>query len=247
MRYREKLTIMIMRDNGPRRSFTLRRSNFFLLLVFFGCLPFLCLLLATQTWLLWQENIKLRESMKNSETDFKELTARAERLERLEELLNEENVQPRQILARQLARAIRPEPVPDEPEEGDAAKGGENTEGPGHEEFPAIDTGRVKVSNVMARAIRNNRLRIGLDLHNPDNEPLLSGEVKAALITARGECVQLDFTPREAGSFRISLFKRTVLNAPLPRHIDLTNAQIILEVMDQDKKPIYSNVFAVQR
>lgn len=246
MRYREKLTIVIMRDNGPRRSFTLRRSNFFLLLVFFACLPFLCLLLTTQTWLLWQENIKLRESMERSETDFQELASRAERLEQLEELLNEANVQPRQIIARQLASSSLPDPGPEEPAQADADKG-ENGEGPGHEEFPAVDTGRVKVSNVVARSLRGNRLRIALDLRNPDNEPLLGGEVKAILITANGERTKLDFVPKETAYFRISRFKRTVITAPLPRNANLTNAQILLEVLDQDDKQIYSNVFAVQR
>lgn len=34
------------------------------------------------------------------------------------------------------------------------------SEGPGHEEFPAIDTGYVKVGNVQARALRGGKLRI---------------------------------------------------------------------------------------
>lgn len=235
-----------MRDNGPRRSFHLRRSNFFLLLVFFGCLPFLCLLLTTQCWLLWQENIKLRDSMERFESEYQAVESRAERLENLEELLREENAKGREIITRQLAsNSEAPEPEEKSAPSPPAEETG--NEGPGHEEFPALDTGRVKVGNVQARSIRDNTLRIGLDLRNPDNEPLLSGTVEAALITANGERRSLVFTPREVGAFRISRFKRTVMNAQLPRNTNLTNAQIILEVKDQDNRPIYRNIFAVQR
>lgn len=245
MRYREKLGIIVMRDNGPRRSFHLRRSNFFLLLVFFGCLPFLCMLLLIQCWLLWQENIKLRESMERYESEYQAVESRAERLENLEELLREENVPGRQIITRQLAGPIRETKAGAEP-----VSNGETPESTGEaapaDEFPAIDTGRVKVGNVQARVMRGNTLRIGLDLRNPDNEPLLSGQVEASLITADGERRALEFTPREVGSFRISRFKRTVMNSRIPVSTDLVNSQIILEVKDQHDKPIYRNIFAVQ-
>lgn len=185
--------------------------------------------------------------MERYETEYQAVESRAERLENLEELLREENTQGRQILVQQLASAAN-EAKSNEDKQGDSPDPSDEqiTEGPGHEEFPALDTGRVKVGNVQARAIRNRSLRIGLDLRNPDNEPLLSGEVEATLITANGERRSLDFTPREVGTFRISRFKRTVMNALLPKNTNLTNSQIMLEVKDQDKKPIYRNIFAVQ-
>ena len=34
MRYRERLCIIFMRDNGPRHSFRVRRGRFFLMLAF---------------------------------------------------------------------------------------------------------------------------------------------------------------------------------------------------------------------
>lgn len=247
MRYREKMSIMVMRDNGPRRNFHLRRSTFFLVLIFFGCLPFLCLLLLTQCWLLWQENIKLRDSMERFEADYQSVISRAERLENLEEVLREENVPGRQIITRQLARTNSDDQRLETGDGESSSQPDETTaEGPGHEEFPALDTGRVQVSNVQARAMRGNNLRIGLDLKNPDNEPMLTGEVEANLITAGGERLALDFMPSEVGAFRISRFKRTVMNAQIPRNVSLTNAQIILEVKDQAKKPIYRNIFSVQ-
>lgn len=246
MRYREKLSIIVMRDNGPRRSFHFRRSNFFLMLVFFGCLPFLCLLLVTQCWLLWQENVKLRDSMERSETEFQAISSRAERLENLEDLLREENAPGLRILTRQLAgNAVNVTQIEKGLEQ--SASLPEADEGPGHEEFPTLDTGRVVVNNVQVRTRRGNNLRIGLDLRNPENESLLSGTIEAALITANGERRALEFKPRDVCLFRISRFKRTVMNASVPRSVSLINAQVILEVKDQENKPIYRNIFAVQQ
>lgn len=243
MRYHERLNIIFMRDNGPRRSFRIRRSRLYLLGLFFACLPFICMALAVQSWFLYEENLKLRENIENFETDYQKAVAKAERLENLEVLLEEESVPGRDIIIRKLAANVEKP----EPEKAETAQAPELVEGPGHEEFPAIDSGRVKISNVQVRAMRGNILRIGLDLRNPDADQLLSGEVLATLVTAAGERKELAFTPQDVGNFRISRFKRTVMSSHVPRSINLTDSQIILEVKDQSGKEIYRNVFAVQR
>lgn len=230
-----------MRDNGPRRSFHMQRSNFVLLFFFFACLPFVTILLSTQCWMLWQENRTLKEAYERFEDDYRAAETRAERLENLEELLKEENLSAREVLARQLVG------VPDRAEAGASEIQVEQAEGPGHEDFPALNTGRVVVDNVQARVLRGNALRIGLDLRNPDNEPLLSGQVDATLLTADGDRTGLVFSPAEVGSFRISKFKRTVMTAQVPRGTNLENAQVMVEVRDQAGKPIYRNIFAIQR
>lgn len=242
-----------MRDNGPRHSVRLRRSRFYLLIIFFSCLPFLCLLLAIQCWLLWDLNVKLRANVERFETDYQAAEARAEKLENFEALLNEENVPAREIILRRLA-ADTPAPHVEDAHAEDAAEAtaAESvethlmTEGPGHEEFPAIDTGRVKVYNVQIRAMRGNVLRIGLDLRNPDSEQLLSGEVGATLVTANGEKKILRFVPENVGNFRINRFKRTVMSAHVPRGISLVDGQIIIEVRNQEGKELYRNIFAIQ-
>lgn len=248
MRYREKLNIILMRDNGPRRSFHIRRSNFVLLLVFFLSLPFITVILSSQCYMLWQENTRLREGIERFETDYQDAETRAERLENLEQFLREDNVPGREPLLRQLAG--KPVPHDDsqkEDEQQESGSGAEMAEGPGHEEFPALDTGRVIVGNVQARAMGERTIRVSADLRNPENEPLLSGEVTAILLTANGERLPLNFTPKEVGSFRISRFKRTVMQAPIPRGASVVNSQVILEVKDQGGNPLYRNIFAVQR
>ncbi len=247
MRYREKLNIVIMRDNGPRSSFRMKRSNFLLLAVFLGCMPFVAAFFCAQCWMLWQENYRLRSNMERFEADYQMAEARAERLENLEDLLKQENVQGKELLTRQLAESDKKSARAPEKETEEQAELPEMQEGPGHEEFPALDTGRVLVSNVQARARPDNALRIGLDLRNPDNEPLLSGRVEAVLLSADGERRLLEFDPVDVGNFRIARFKRTVMNAIAPKDMSLVNAQIILEVKDQSGKPLYSNIFAIQR
>lgn len=244
MRYREKLNIILMRDNGPRRSLQLRRSNFLLLACFFCCLPFLCLYLAGQCWRLWQENHALQTAVAQLATEMRGVQNRAARLENLEALLQEENVPAREAIIRQIS-AMPTEKEPQLPEP-DSTAALAIADGPGHEDFPALDEGRVIVNNVQVRALGDRSVRIGLDLRNPDNEPSLSGEVSATLITARGEKVPLKFPREDSGAFRISRFKRTVIMASLPRNIDLQNAQLILEVRDLNDKPIFRNIFGVQ-
>lgn len=254
MRYREQMSIILMRDNGPRRSFRLRRSRFFMLIVLFVSMPLCCALLAWQCWLLWEENVSLRANMQRFETDCQMAQATAERLQNFEELLREEGVQGRELLLRRLARtsadAQMAEASPLGLETSHAAGTAApplSEEGPGHEEFPVVDTGRVKVVNVQARALRDNSLRIGLDLRNAENQALLTGTVSATLVTASGQKYQLTFDPEDVGNFRISRFKRAVMVSRVPEQYSLVNAQVILEVQDQDSGLLYRNIFAVER
>ncbi len=249
MRYQKRLCIIFMQDNGPRRSFRVRRGRFFLVMTFFACLPLVCGFLGWQAWQLWRENATLRENMLRFESDYQEAQATAERLQNLEELLREAGVQGRELVLRKLASAEQAETPPheaDEPApapEGPAAMG----EGPGHEEFPAIDRGYVKVGNVQARALHGSKLRIGLDLRNTDSQRLASGSVQAVLVTADGQKRPLVFEPDGVADFRISRFKRAVMVARLPEHLSLVNAQIILEVKSQNQGVVYRNIFAVER
>lgn len=240
-----------MRDNGPRRSFRVRRGRFFLLVAFFACLPLICALLGWQTWQLRRENATLRENVLRFESDYQTAQATAERLENLEELLREDAVQGRELVLRKLASAEQAALPPAAGDAAAAASAPEGAtpmgEGPGHEEFPAIDTGYVKVGNVQARALRGGKLRIALDLRNTDHQKLASGTVQAVLVTADGRKRQLAFDPDDVGDFRISRFKRAVMVARLPEHLSLVNAQIILEVKSQDQNVTYRNIFAVER
>lgn len=244
MRYREQLGIILMRDKGPRHSYHMRMSHFIALVVFFACMPVFCALLAWQCAELWHQNKTLRANVERFETDAQLAQARAERLAYLEELLNQASVPARDIILRRLASG-NAEPQQEAPQENPAPD--LNEEGPGHEEFSALDNGRVKIGNVQVRRIGGNGLRIGLDLRNPDNEKMLAGDISVILLTSDGQRIPLIFDPLEAGTFRINRFKRAIMVSHPGRNIGLANSQVIIEVKDAEKTPLYRNVFAVQQ
>lgn len=272
MKYRERLCIILMRDNGPRRSFRVRRGFFFAAATFFACLPLAVAILGWQYIELFNENTSLRANMLRFETQCREAQATAERLEHFEELLNESGMQGREMLVRRLAGAQNAAAAADSAAESEAARANANAsagassatttesagagassggagpgEGPGHEEFPVVDTGYIKVGNVQARSLRGGKLRIALDLHNADTRRLASGTVNVILLTANGVRHVLKFEPEDVGDFRINRFKRTVMAGREPANVSLVNARVILEVRNGDNEIVYSNIYAVER
>lgn len=243
MRYRERLNIIFMPDHGPRKNITMRRSRFYLLILFFLCLPFITVLLLVQCWFLWQENSILKSDIEKFESDYQNAELRAEKLENLELLLQEENVEGREILLRQLAKddtSLKTASLTDE-------ESVLNQDGPGHDEFPVVNTGKIKIENVQVRVLRGNTLRVGLDIHNTQNEKLISGKITADLITAEGEKQPLIFPADGTDNFKINRFKRTVITTRTPEGISLVNARIILEVREQNGEILFQNIYDLQR
>ena len=226
MGYKTNLCIMFMPDAGPRRSYRVRQGSFRLLLLLCASLPVFCALLGWQCWRLWQQNLQLRENVLRFESDYQAAQATAERLENLEALLREENLSGRELVLRRL-NAVDEEEAP--PAESASA------DGPGHEAFPAVDTGYVAVSNVQVRALRGGRLRIALDLRNTDSQKIADGKRRT-----------LDANPDSAASFRINRFKRAVMMVDAGRS-RMTNAQVFLEVHSQDGAVVFRNIFPVER
>ncbi len=258
MKYRENLSIILMRDKGPRRSYRVRRGRFVAVLGVMACLPVVCAVLGWLCWTLWQQNVQLRDNVLRFESDSQAAQANAERLEHLEELLREENIPGREIVLRRLGAGGA---TAEATAEGTAvAAGGQTadkslngasdvaraTEGPGHEDFPSIDLDYVKVGNVQVREIHGGKLRIALDLRNADSQKILSGVVSGTLLTADGKKYPLRFDSEEVGSFRISRFKRAVMVTFIERSISLTNAQVILEVRSQENTVVFRNIYAVE-
>lgn len=245
MRYHEQLNIVFMRDNGPRRSMRLRLSHFYLALAFFCMLPFICGALAWSCWHLWQANMLLRSNIEKFETDRQAAENRAERLENLEILLDEENIPGKEALMRRLAAGNGSSNGP-LPAENDSEKA-QKTDGLGHEVFPEIDGGKIRVDNVTVRLMRGNRIRISLDLQNLNPEEVLSGEVKAILISSDGEKKQLIFMPEDVGNFRINRFKRAVMTARVPGGTSTAEPSIILEVNNPEGDTLFRNIYQVGR
>lgn len=252
LKYRENLSIILMRDNGPRRSYRVRRGRFLAVLVAAACMPVACAVLAWLCWTLWQQNVQLRDNILRFESDYQAAEATAERLENLEELLREEGVPGRELVLRRLgAGGAAVEPAGEGAAQGAGAEQpppekAQTENGPGHAEFPVIDRDYVKVGNVQVREIRGGKLRLALDLRNSDSQKILSGVVSGILLTADGKTHDLRFDPEDVGNFRISRFKRAVMVASAEGSLNLTNAQVILEVRNQENTVVFRNIYAVE-
>jgi hypothetical protein len=240
-----------MRDKGARHSFRMRAAVFYALLCSIVCLPLFVCGLGWFSYNIWKENSILRENVLRFEDDFQKAQSIAERLENIEELLNENAVAGKDILLRRLAASSEANSASlPEDQAGSAGENGQASQSPKpapQEEFPAINADYIKVDNVQARALRENKLRIALDLHNTDNQKIAAGRVSAMLLTADGARHEPVFVPSNVGDFRISRFKRTVMNARLAPQLNLANAQVILEIRREDNSVVYRNLFSVER
>lgn len=240
-----------MRDRGARHSFRMRAAVFYALLCSIVCLPLLVCALGWFSYNIWKENKILHEDILRFEDGFQKAQSIAERLENIEELLNENAVAGKDILVRRLASSSETGPPPPSEDAADVAAGdGQTAQSPApapQDELQAVNADYIAVDNVQARVLPENRLRIALDLRNTDYQKIAAGRVSAMLLTADGARHEPVFTPYNVGDFRISRFKRTVMHAKLPPRLNLANSQVILEVRREDNSVVYRNFFAVER
>lgn len=236
-----------MHDDGTNRRYRIS-------LKIYRCICTLMILLPLVTggvaWLsihLWQENTRLSANASRLEFAMREAQNTAEKLSNLKAILEQEDKALTgpvlQNLARQSSKES-PQSPPKGNEEND--QGAEND--PGHTDFPVVDTKVVSIENVNARLLQAGKMRISLDLRNPDTSKRnVSGQVRCIFIANSGETFPLPL-PAEQADFRINRFKRAVFQPPVPPNIsDTTNARIILEVYTDDDSLIYRNIFPIER
>lgn len=105
MGYSEHLGIILMRDNGPRRSFRFSRRLFYGLLIFFACLPLVCAGLVWHGYTLFQKNAVLASLLEQRDAELEVVRASAKRLEDLAVLLQENTLEGREQIIHRLALA----------------------------------------------------------------------------------------------------------------------------------------------
>lgn len=245
-----RLSLILMSDDGARRTLRVRRVRFYALVISLLCFPLLTAGLGWWSFRLWRDNAALSAEQARLERELLEAEATAERLENLEVLLKEDSVEGRRLLALRMAGRSEAAAATDAPEEQKEMEQAlkQPGEGPGHAEFPSVSSEIVKVLNVRARSLGNGKLRISLDLRNTDRQKVVSGEVLVTLLTADGQQHSVTFDPDDVGDFRISRFKRAVMVSRLPRSVGkLENSQVIIEVKKADGQLLFRNIFAVER
>lgn len=239
----EKISLLIMRDSGETRRFRLRRSWLRTMCILCCLMPLLAvgsLWFAVDTWFMYRD---LHTRHSHLEQNFHRVQAQATRLSHLEVLLQRRDTAETAILARNLSLAPHANPIPVQ----DPPLGPEGESGPGHLEFPVINTGFVTLENTQVRVIPGNKLRISMDLVNGNPPRTISGKVSCVLTTAGGDILPLEVMPSSARDFRITRLKRMVLVLPLPSETNPDNAQVILEIRNDKAEMVYRNIFPVAR
>lgn len=243
-----KLSLLILRDNGAGWRCRMRAGLLAALLALAVLMPLLAGAGGWLAWTLWRENRLLSADAARLEKEWMAARATAERLSNLEILLQRADAgEAGAVLQNMARRTAQSAPAAGRPGENAPEPTPTTQEGPGHGEFPVVDTKLVAVDNADARLMGNRKLRVALDLRNPDSKRPVTGSLRVTLITADGETLPLQVS-EESGDFRISRFKRAVLLSSLPPGIvNTTNAMIVLEVLEEGGKLAYRNIFPVQR
>lgn len=261
MKYSERLSLVIIREDGRRQSWRVRRIWLYVVLASLLLLPCLAGGVGWLCYDIWRENGLLQREALRLEGESETMEARLERLEQISVLLEESAVPGREILTRALAQremgdavalAVRETPPPASAPDGEEAAIKEQMvkeEGPGHADFPAVRSDYVSIDKVQVRLAPNRTLRIALDLRNKRTERA-KGEVVAVLVTPEGKHVPLKFVPSDVGKFSILRFKHAVMSANLPKGMAnaLNGAQVMLEARGGEKNAVvFRNIFVVEQ
>lgn len=232
-----------MHDDGKARRLRISVPLYRTLWGLFILVP---LITACTLWLsarLWQENAILTANTARLELAMREAQSTADKLSNLQSLLEQSEAAQGPVLqnlARQSAKeAPSPQPEGEDLDPSDS--------GPGHGDFPAVDTKAVIVENVNARLVRAGKIRINLDLRNPDPKRTIAGHVRCTFIADSGETVPLALSAEQA-DYKITRFKRAVFQPTIPPSVsDTTNARIIIEVFVDEDSLVYRNLFPLER
>lgn len=114
------------------------------------------------------------------------------------------------------------------------------------DETENIDTGVVRVENILAREADGRKLRISLDLYNAKpNAGQISGKITFALIDPDGKQHPLNY---DDTAFRITRFKKVLVPATLPPELaGAENSALIVSVASDDGIPLLRKIFPVER
>ena len=252
MKTSPKCSLIIMHDDGHTRRVRLSRSLLRSLVVLVVLLPFFGVggaWIGYEAWRLhgeWQ--LEKRELMAR----LSENTIALERLSNIETLFKSTRATP--LTSGEVGAG--PQRAGDKNADKTAEKADKTAEGsaspvPGPAGSPQavgppgengihevdnqliVDTGVVRVENVVPRLVDPRKLRITVDLYNAETAgQQLSGQVRFYVLTGDGQEWKL---AADDAQFRISRYKKVVATSPLPGTLnDVANAAVKIEVVVAD-------------
>ncbi len=242
---KEKINIIVMRDSGESKRYRMLRSRFRTLKLCCALSPFITAAALAGCYWLWEQNTLLstaNEQLAQKNAAYEISTKRLSHLEAL--LTRHEDVEKKiavKIAAQNGEKKLALENTPEEIQKSAVAQ-----EGPGHENFPVIDTGALQVDNVSSTLVEKDRIRTAFDLRNKGTESI-AGEAVCILSLASGKTIPLTPAPADAGKYKIANFKSAVMYTEVDSKLDLTNAELILEVKDQTGAVVYRNIYPLSQ
>ncbi len=237
---KEKINIILMRDSGESKRIRMRRSRFRMLVRLCVLSPVVTAAALAGSYWFWEQNTKLVADNKALIVENEAYRITTARLQNLEALLKPQKGIEKELAVRISASKTKEKNIATEVSETELAKDLQQA-GPGHAEFPAVDTGALKVENVACTLMGTDRIRAAFNLRNGGTESI-AGEIFCILSLADGKTIALTPTPADAGTYKITNFKSAVLFIDLEQGLQLVNAEIILEAKDGEGTVIYRNV-----
>lgn len=235
------VTLMLMHDNG--KSHTIRLRNFFYksICTLIILLPILLGLTITACYYLWNDNKILNANALHLQNETNKAIALSENLTIFKSLLAENHPINASIVqinqTEELALANK--------QNEENATLAEQV-GPGHVEFPAVDTEEVAVENISARILNDGKIRISLDLRNPDPAKIVTGYVDCSFVDSLGVNHPLGIALNLKG-FKINRFKRVVFLSNISPDILDENGNVLIEVFNREDKLMYRNVTPIEQ
>jgi len=252
----EKCSLLLMRDDGRTNRWRIS-LRLFRALCLTGALLFL--LLGGSGWLIWTlyaDNAALNTQLLQLDQENKTLSAARNRLSILEQLLDmPENAKLLALQSQQTRlKAAELDATPSDviPKENTKDQNQEDAisleAGPSSQfsSAPTVDMKIIGVENVHARS-QGDKLRIVLDLYNPQQKNQLIGYVICTVKSPEGESAVLDIS-KDIASFRINRFKRAVFAPVLPAAMrSLAVLTVVIEINIDDRGTVYRNEYPVER
>ncbi len=252
MRVRKKFSILMMDDSGRVRRFRMRTRLFILgLALCFVIFPITAALGVWFAYEFWTESRELKLINHELEQKYTQAHAKAERLGNLEVLLRKLNPVDAEQIMHNLAgaRAVKnsnalagddPEPQTEPSGQDDASSAIVG------KAITVVNNGRISMEKVVAKVAPGHKVRISLDLLNPDQKKTIAGKINCTFLSAKGQNIPLVISP-EMSDFKINRMKRVVIVSTLPENVGTTNASIIVEVAMEGDETVYRNAFPILR
>jgi len=235
------ITIMFMYDTGKSHTLRLSKGFYKLICITFLILPVLLGLTATACYYLWEDNSVLNANALRLQIETNTAKALAENLSIFKKLLAEDHpINSSAVLMNQA------EEFSETMEQQNKIDSMQEQIGPEHLEFPAIDTKEVAVENISAKILDEGKIRISLDLRNPDTQKIISGYVNCIFVDSNGMHHPLKIA-KDLRDFKINRFKRVVFLPDLSTDVLDKEGSILIEVYDKKAKLLYRDITPIEK